>query len=94
MIPAGGKDKALDVLYFEKANDWIQKYRSNLSREDDGYLCGHETPYEHARKLVMWSYNAKTISQMPDDKQEEANDILIGLMKNAFERRISRLKDG
>ena len=67
--------------YFRKASDYVHtEYRKRG-------IAGYGASYQNARRIVVWAYGCRTVAQMPDDKRDEANQMLIDIMSKAFDIR-------
>ena len=71
--------------YFRRANDYCRE------RYDKDHIIGWHSMYDHARLCVMWAYEVTTIDGLIQlNVQEEANDMLISILKMAFDKRKER----
>lgn len=78
------KDKeVVPQTYFKQAIEHMsQKYSDN---DSDAIHGGWGTAWDQVRKLVLWSYGARTVSWMKKEQQQEANDKAIALIDILFE---------
>lgn len=67
--------------YFRAFNEY-----TNEMHEQRYLHPGWGTLRDSIRKTVMYVYNAKRVTMMPDDKKEEANQLAIDICKLVIDR--------
>lgn len=67
--------------YFREASQYVCKRFKNAKM---GTHAGWGPLYENARKIVMWTYGAKRVIDMPDSVKEEANQTIINICEQAI----------
>jgi len=82
VLKKGSERQIVGQRYFDKASKHMEKIR----KEKD--LIGWGPLYDNARKIVCWTYGCSYVTDMPLDKREEANDLLISIIDLSMERRV------
>ena len=79
-IQKKGESKTVPQTFFKEAGAYMQQRYAASSISN-----GWGVAWEHIRKTVLWSYGVSTISQIPLEKKEEANERAIKLIDALFD---------
>ena len=81
ILAADRKQLSKQHSYFMEASQYACK-RFNDAKI--GAHAGWGPLYENAKKIIMWTYGAKRVVDMPDEAKEEANHFIIRICDEAI----------
>ena len=92
---AKGQSKLKQMHFLERAYKHFRDrqeilYKISVSKEYGDWtnhnLCLISYGWDNIRKLVLWSYGVNQIQYLPDDKQDEINDLAIKIVDSIFDQ--------
>ena len=93
--PAKGQSKIKELRFLEKAHIHFKDrqkilYELSYSREWNDWtnhnLCLISYGWDNIRHLICWTYGVNVIKDLPDDKQDEINDLAIKIIDLIFDQ--------
>lgn len=90
-----GQSKLKQMHFLERAYKHFRDrqeilYKISKDREWDDWtkhnLCLISYGWDNIRNLVCWAYGVNVIQDLPDDKQDEVNDLAIKIIDIVFDQ--------